>query len=126
MTGKVKIRLKNKNVMENCLFCKIVNKEIPSGIVFEDDDVLAFNDISPQAPAHILIIPKNHISTLEDIDENNSALAGKLIYTASKIAKDLKLEGYRLVLNCNEIAGQSVFHIHCHLLGGRAMDWPPG
>jgi len=126
MTGKVKTRLKNKNVMENCLFCKIVNKIIPSGIVFEDEDVLAFNDISPQAPAHILIIPKNHISTLEDIDENNSALAGKLIYTASKIAKNLKLEGYRLVLNCNEIAGQSVFHIHCHLLGGRAMDWPPG
>ena len=112
--------------MENCLFCKIINKEILSDIVYEDNDVLAFNDISPQAPTHILIIPKTHVSTLEEIDENNSALAGKLIHTASKIAKDLKLEGYRLVLNCNEIAGQSVFHIHCHLLGGRTMNWPPG
>lgn len=112
--------------MNNCLFCKIVKKEIHSDIVFEDDEVLAFNDISPQAPIHILVIPKIHISTLEEIDEINSALTGKLIHTASKIAKDLKLEGYRLVLNCNEIAGQSVFHIHCHLLGGRAMNWPPG
>lgn len=112
--------------MENCLFCKIVKKEIPSGIVYEDDEVLAFNDISPQAPTHILIIPKTHISTLEEINETNSALTGKLIHTASGIAKNLKLEGYRLVLNCNEIAGQSVFHIHCHLLGGRAMRWPPG
>jgi histidine triad (HIT) family protein len=112
--------------MDNCLFCKIINRKIPADIVFEDEEVLAFNDISPQAPSHVLIIPKAHINTLEDIDESNSALIGKLIHTASKIAKELKLEGYRLVLNCNEIAGQSVFHIHCHLLGGRPMGWPPG
>jgi len=112
--------------MDNCLFCKIINRKIPADIVFEDDEVLAFNDISPQAPSHLLIIPKLHISTLEEVDDNNSALVGRLIHTASKIAKGLKLEGYRLVLNCNEIAGQSVFHIHCHLLGGRPMDWPPG
>ncbi len=112
--------------MDNCLFCRIVNNEIPSSIVFEDEEMMAFNDISPQAPTHILIIPKTHISTLEEIDESNSALIGKLIHTASKIAKERKLDGYRLVLNCNEIAGQSVFHIHCHLLGGRLMEWPPG
>ena len=112
--------------MDNCLFCKIINKEIPSGKVYEDEEVFAFNDINPQAPVHILIVPKTHIATTEDLDENNSAIIGKLALTASKIAKDMKLEGYRLVINCNEIAGQSVFHIHCHLLGGRPMSWPPG
>jgi histidine triad (HIT) family protein len=112
--------------MEDCLFCKIIKKEIPSGTVYEDDDVYAFNDINPQAPVHILIVPKEHIATTEDLDEKNSAVIGRLALTASKIAKDKKLEGYRLVINCNEIAGQSVFHIHCHLLGGRAMGWPPG
>ncbi len=112
--------------MEDCLFCKIAKKEIPSEIVFESDDVLAFRDINPQAPVHILVVPKLHISTLEEIDENNSSLIGKLIHAASQIAKNSKLEGYRLVLNCREISGQSVFHIHCHLLGGRAMGWPPG
>jgi histidine triad (HIT) family protein len=112
--------------MEDCLFCKIIKKEIPSGAVYEDDEVFAFNDINPQAPVHILIVPKEHIATTEDLNENNSAIAGKLVLTASKIAKDMNLKGYRLVINCNEIAGQSVFHIHCHLLGGRAMGWPPG
>lgn len=112
--------------MENCLFCKIVRREIPSSIVYETDEVLAFNDITPQAPAHVLIIPKQHIQSTEYIDDNNSEVAGRMIAAASKIAKDLKLEGYRLVFNCNEIAGQTVFHIHCHLLGGRAMNWPPG
>ena len=112
--------------MENCLFCRIVNKEIPSAIVYEDDDTLAFKDIAPQAPAHLLIIPKKHIKSTEEIDENNKLIAGKLISTASRIAKDLNLDGYRIVFNCNEIAGQTVFHLHCHLLGGRAMKWPPG
>jgi histidine triad (HIT) family protein len=112
--------------MESCLFCRIVNKEIPSDIVYEDDDTMAFKDISPQSPTHLLIIPKNHIKSTEEIDENNKVIAGKLISTASKIAKDLNLDGYRLVFNCNEIAGQTVFHLHCHLLGGRAMKWPPG
>jgi histidine triad (HIT) family protein len=112
--------------MNDCLFCKIASGEIPSKKVYEDDSVFAFIDISPQAPVHILIIPRQHISTLEDINENNSALMGKIVHTASKLAKENNLEGYRLVANCNEIAGQSVFHIHFHLLGGRPMLWPPG
>ena len=112
--------------MEDCLFCKVISGEIPSKVVYEDDDVFAFNDISPQAPTHILIIPKVHIKSTEEINKINAAITGKLILTASKIAKDLNLEGYRLVINTNEIAGQSVFHLHCHLLGGRAMNWPPG
>lgn len=112
--------------MNDCLFCKITRKEIPSEIAFEDDEVLAFKDITPQAPLHILVIPKLHISTTNDIGGSNSALAGKIIETASKLGKELSPEGYRLVFNCGEIAGQSVFHIHCHLLGGRKFDWPPG
>jgi histidine triad (HIT) family protein len=112
--------------MENCLFCKIVNNAIPSEKVFENDEILAFNDISPQAPVHILIIPKIHLSTLEEIDDKNSDLAGKIIAAAAAIARNKNLEGYRIVINCNEIAGQSVFHIHAHLLAGRKMNWPPG
>jgi histidine triad (HIT) family protein len=112
--------------MENCLFCKIAKKQIPSKIAFESDELFAFHDIAPQAPVHILIVPKEHISTLDDIDEKNSHLMGKMTIAASKLARDLNLDGYRLVFNCNEIAGQSVFHIHCHLLGGRPMHWPPG
>lgn len=112
--------------MDNCLFCRIAAKKIPSDIVFENEELLAFNDISPQAPVHILIIPKVHISTPADIDETNSAVAGKIIAAAAEIAKQKGLEGYRLVFNCNESAGQSVFHIHAHLLGGRVMKWPPG
>ncbi len=112
--------------MENCLFCRIVNKEIPSEFIYENDDVVAFNDISPQAPVHIVIIPKSHISTPYEIDTSNSDIAGKLIQAAAEIAKKNKLSGYRLVMNCNEIAGQTVFHLHLHLLSGRQMQWPPG
>ena len=112
--------------MEDCLFCKIVNKEIPADRVFEDEEVLAFRDISPQAPSHIVIIPKQHIRSTAEIDDSNQLLAGKIIAAASNIAKKLNLEGYRLVFNCNEIAGQTVFHLHCHLLGGRKFGWPPG
>ncbi len=112
--------------MDNCLFCKIAEKKIPAEIVFENEELAAFKDISPQAPVHILIIPKVHISTPADINEANSAIAGKIIAAASEVAKQNKLEGYRLVFNCNESAGQSVFHLHAHLLGGRAMNWPPG
>lgn len=112
--------------MNDCLFCKISRKEIPSDIVFEDDNVLAFKDITPQAPVHILIIPKLHLSTTSEINVSNSHLAGKIIEIASKLGKELSPEGYRLVFNCGEIAGQSVFHIHCHLLGGRKFNWPPG
>jgi histidine triad (HIT) family protein len=112
--------------MDNCLFCKILRKEIPSEVVFENEDVMAFNDITPQAPVHILIIPKTHISSPLEINDSNSIIAGKMISAAADIAKEKLLDGYRLVLNCNEIAGQSVFHIHCHLLSGRVMNWPPG
>jgi histidine triad (HIT) family protein len=112
--------------MDNCLFCKIINKEIPSEIVFENDELLAFKDISPQAPVHILIIPKLHISSPMEINNSNSAVAGKIIALAAEIAKEKGLDGYRLVFNCNEIAGQTVFHLHAHLLGGRSMSWPPG
>jgi len=114
--------------MSDCLFCKICNGEIPADIVFENDDVLAFNDVNPQAPVHTLIIPKRHISTVNDLTQSDESIMGKL-YTAAKIIaaeKDVSEEGYRLVVNCNEKAGQTVFHIHMHLLAGRAMTWPPG
>jgi len=112
--------------MDNCLFCKIEEKKIPSEIVFENEELVAFKDISPQAPVHILIIPRVHISTPADINSENSIVAGKILAAAAEIAGENKLDGYRLVFNCNESAGQSVFHLHAHLLGGRSMNWPPG
>jgi len=114
--------------MTDCLFCKIRDGEIPGDIVFEDDHVLAFNDVNPQAPVHILIIPKKHISTINDLDSDNEQVMGKLFSVAKKLAheKGVSDEGYRLVTNCNAGAGQTVFHIHMHLLAGRAMNWPPG
>jgi histidine triad (HIT) family protein len=113
-------------MMESCIFCKIANGEIKSELVYEDNEIAAFNDISPQAPTHILFIPKKHIESTENLDESNFNITGKLIFAAAKVAKKLELEGYRLVINCNEIAGQSVFHLHCHMLAGRPMRWPPG
>jgi histidine triad (HIT) family protein len=114
--------------MTDCLFCKIREGEIPADIVFENDDVLAFNDVNPQAPVHLLIIPKQHISTVNDVTDEDQVLMGKLFSAAKTIAeqKGVSDEGYRLVVNCNEKAGQTVFHIHMHLLAGRAMTWPPG
>ena len=114
--------------MADSIFTKILKGEIPAAIEYEDEDVAAFKDINPQAPVHILIVPKKQIPTLNDADEGDSTLLGKIILTASKLAKkyDVDQKGYRLVLNCNEDAGQTVFHIHCHLLGGRPMRWPPG
>lgn len=112
--------------MENCIFCKIANGEIKSDLVYEDDEIAAFIDITPQAPTHILFIPKEHIASTDNLNDSNYTITGKMIYAASKVAKKFGLEGYRLVINCNEIAGQSVFHLHCHMLGGRAMKWPPG
>ena len=114
--------------MTDCLFCKIREREIPADIVFEDDDVLAFNDVNSQAPIHILIIPKQHISTVNDVDTGDEPIMGKLFSVAKTIAKQqgISEDGYRLVVNCNEKAGQTVFHIHMHLLAGRAMTWPPG
>jgi len=107
----------------DCLFCKILNKDIPADIEYEDDQVLAFKDISPQAPHHILIIPKHHISTINDLDTSHQTLLGHMILTAKKIAADKGLSepGYRLIMNCNENGGQTVFHIHLHILGGRQM-----
>ena len=111
-----------------CFFCKIANKEVKSDIVYEDDDVIAFRDINPQAPTHILIIPKKHIATLNDAEDQDAALLGKINLTASKIANDLGFadDGYRVVMNCNGHGGQTVYHIHLHLLGERQMTWPPG
>ena len=114
--------------MTDCLFCKIIQGDIPGDIVYQDDDVLAFNDVNPQAPTHILIIPKKHIATTNDAQAEDAAVLGKLMLTASRIAADKGFadDGYRMVTNCNELAGQTVFHIHLHLLAGRAMHWPPG
>ncbi len=114
--------------MKDCIFCKIANKEIPSNIVYEDDKVIAFKDLNPQAPIHILVIPKEHIESLNQIDERNANLISDVMLVIRKLAKDLEIEekGYRVVNNCGEYGGQTVFHIHFHLLGGRKFSWPPG
>ncbi|MEO9273413.1 MAG: histidine triad nucleotide-binding protein [Marinomonas sp.] len=112
----------------DCLFCKIVNGDIPATVLYEDDDVIAFEDIMPQAPTHFLVIPKRHISTLNDLTDDDAAVVGKLQITAAKVAKQkgISEEGYRVAMNCNEMGGQTVYHIHMHVLGGRQMTWPPG
>ena len=110
------------------IFDKIINREIKADIVYEDDDVLAFRDISPQAPVHVLFIPKRAIATLNDAADSDAALIGKLALAAARFAKQegFAESGYRVVMNCNTDGGQSVFHIHLHLLAGRQMAWPPG
>ncbi len=112
----------------DCIFCKIASKEIPSKIVFENERIIAFEDINPKAPTHILVIPKKHIPYIAEIKEEDIPLIGELIYIARKIAeeKGLDKDGYRLVFNNGKNAGQEVFHIHLHLLGGRKFGWPPG
>lgn len=113
--------------MNNCLFCKIIKGEIPSEIIYEDDRVIAFNDINPQAPVHFLVIPRAHIKSADDITEENYELMGYLVYIASKLAKEKGLDaGYRIVNNCGLEGGQTVNHIHFHVLGKRNMQWPPG
>ena len=112
--------------MAPCLFCQIVDKKIPAKILYEDAETLAFYDINPQAPVHLLIIPKKHLAQVSDLSEKDTALAGTLIQTAKKIAAENSWKNYRLVFNNGEEAGQSVFHIHLHLLSGRRMSWPPG
>jgi len=114
--------------MSDCLFCKIRDGEIPGDIVFEDDDVLAFNDVNPAAPVHVLLIPKKHIPTVNDVSTYDEAIMGKLLSAAKTIAAQLGVsdDGYRLVVNCNANAGQVIFHIHMHMLAGRNMGWPPG
>jgi histidine triad (HIT) family protein len=112
----------------DCLFCKIANGEIPADIVKEADGWVAFRDINPQAPTHILIIPRTHIATLNEVKPGQKELLGDLLLAARRIAADegISEAGYRTVLNCNAGAGQSVFHVHVHLLGGRELGWPPG
>lgn len=111
-----------------CLFCKIIAGEIPSKKVFEDDQLYAFEDINPQAPLHALIVPRQHIATLNDLAAKDDDLIGSMIRRAAALAKDRGFDesGYRTVFNCNSQAGQSVFHIHLHVLGGRPLAWPPG
>lgn len=111
----------------DCIFCKIANKEIPSKKVYEDDQIVAFNDLDPQAPVHVLIIPKKHIQSANQITDDDKEVIGKIFVVASKIAKELGLEnGYRIVNNCGEDSGQTVQHLHFHLMGGRKMHWPAG
>jgi histidine triad (HIT) family protein len=114
--------------MSDCLFCRIIRKEIPASIVYEDDDVLAFNDINPQAPLHVLVIPKRHIDSLNAIGQAEDAVVGGLIRRAAAIARDKGYadRGFRTVFNTNAEAGQTVFHIHLHVLAGRGLTWPPG
>lgn len=111
-----------------CIFCKIAQKELPAKLIYENDHVVAFDDLHPRAPTHKLIIPRKHIATLNDLEETDNHIVGHLLQAAKKIAKDCGIaeQGYRVVNNCNAGAGQTVFHLHFHLLGGREMGWPPG
>ncbi len=114
--------------MSDCIFCKIIEKKVPAKIVYEDEYAIAFEDINPQAPVHTLVIPRKHIPTLLDIKEEDNDLIGHLIKVANKIAngKGIAKRGFRIVANCNPESGQTVYHIHLHILGGRQMHWPPG
>ena len=112
----------------DCLFCKIVEKKIPADIVYESEDIIAFKDIEPKAPIHCLIIPKKHISTINDIDGSNSNIIGLMYEAAAQLARTFNVDkdGYRVVMNCNSNGGQTVYHIHLHFLAGRQLNWPPG
>ncbi len=114
--------------INDCLFCKIVEKKIPADIVYESEDVIAFKDIEPKAPIHCLIIPKKHISTINDIDGSNSNIIGLMYEAAVQLARifNVDKDGYRVVMNCNSNGGQTVYHIHLHFLAGRQLSWPPG
>jgi len=113
--------------MSDCIFCKIINKEIPANVVYEDDKVLCFHDIAPEAPVHVLLIPKKHIASLDDVYEADKELMGYMMLKVKDIAADLGLQnGYRVVNNCGEDGMQTVHHIHFHIFGKRKMIWPPG
>ena len=114
--------------MSDCLFCRIIAREIPASIVYEDDRVIAFNDITPQAPTHVLVVPKRHIQSLNELQQDDDEIVGELIRRAAAIAKEREVSagGFRTVFYTNRDGGQTVFHIHVHLLGGRRMQWPPG
>jgi len=111
-----------------CIFCKIIDGQIPADLIYQDDSIVAFRDINPHAPTHVLIIPKKHIEKISDLNEEDEGLVGKMVLVAKKIAEDegISESGFRLVFNNNKDAGQEVFHIHLHLLGGRKFSWPPG
>jgi histidine triad (HIT) family protein len=114
--------------MSDCLFCKIIARQVPASIVYEDDRVLAFNDINPQGPTHVLVVPKRHIATLNDLATGDDQIVGELVRRAVAIAKERGIDagGFRTVFNTNRDAGQTVFHVHLHLIGGRSLAWPPG
>jgi histidine triad (HIT) family protein len=114
--------------MDNCIFCKIAAGEIPADIVYEDETVVAFRDLNPQAPTHILVIPRKHVATLNDVGADDERLVGRMYGAVREIAvaQGIDEPGYRTVINCNDAGGQVVFHVHLHLLGGRRMRWPPG
>jgi histidine triad (HIT) family protein len=114
--------------MKNCIFCRIIAGESPARIIHEDEHLLVFHDIQPQAPVHLLLVPKKHLASIQDLTPADKELMGHLLYTASSVAKNLGLQqnGYRLVINDGRYGGQAVFHLHLHLLGGRPMHWPPG
>jgi len=114
--------------MADCLFCKVVAGQVPATLVFQNDHVVAFKDLTPRAPTHVLIVPRRHIATLNELSPEDDPLVGEMVRAAAAIAKEqgLSERGYRTVFNCNAEAGQTVFHLHLHLLGGRPMTWPPG
>ena len=114
--------------MSDCLFCGIIKGDIKGAIVYEDSSVVAFKDVNPKAPVHVLIVPRKHIATLTDMGEEDKELIGDIFSVATRLAKDqgISKDGYRVVVNCGPAAGQSVYHLHFHLLGGRSFHWPPG
>jgi len=114
--------------MSDCIFCRVVRREIPSKIVYEDDQLLAFEDVNPQAPVHLLVIPKKHIDQLSSLSSQDQGLGGALLQAANRLAKDkgISEEGFRVVINSGPKAGQTVFHLHLHVMGGRLFRWPPG
>ena len=114
--------------MTDCLFCKIARREIPAALIHEDDQLVAFRDINPQAPTHVLIVPRRHVATLDDLQTGDEQVVGAMVRLAASIARaeGFARAGYRTVFNCNADGGQTVFHIHLHLLGGRPLTWPPG
>jgi len=114
--------------MTDCIFCKIAAGEIPADLIYEDDVVVGFRDLNPQAPTHVLLIPRKHIATINDLQPEDEVIIGRLYSAAAKVAvqEGFAEQGYRTVINCNEHGGQTVFHVHLHLLGGRPMSWPPG